>query len=310
MTRKLPAAFLIAALLIAIPGLLSSIGSGSTAVALTPGVADTGQLGVEERVAFWSERIAGPGDHLNRVQAAVAMQEAARQSGDPADLAAALAMAEAAIGANPSSLDARTARAAILASDHRFDEALVEVGVVLAADPDAFQARAVGADASLELGRYDDARHHLDALVATQPDAPAVLARQAEYAWDTDDPASALAFGRQALDRANEAAFSPGELSFYAIRLARFHLDTGDVDEAEALATAALEIAPHVPAVHSTVGFVRQAQGDVDAAIHAFEQAIAITPLREALVELEALYLETGDEAAAAEVTDMLADRG
>ena len=82
---------------------------------------------------------------------------------------------------------------------------------------------------------------------------------------------------------------------------ARFQLDTGDVAGAAALADEALRIAPDVPAVHSTVGFVRLAQGHTAEAQAAFEAAVAITPLREALVELVALHEASGDDAALAD---------
>ncbi|MEM7285719.1 MAG: tetratricopeptide repeat protein [Actinomycetota bacterium] len=307
MLRKLPAAMVIAALLLAIPGIWALVSTGDDApptIALTPAV--DGVRSADARAAFWQDRIAGPTDWLNRVHAGAAQLEAARQSGDPADYEAALAFADAALLANPTSDDARTLRAATLSSAHRFDEALTEARTVLASDANAFQAHAVAGDALLELGRYDEADNHLDALVRLQPQAPAVLSRLAEFAWDTDDTTGALSYGEQALLRANEAGLSSGELSFYAIRLARFRLDTGDLTGAADLAAEALRIAPEVPAVHSTVGFVRLAEGRSAEAIDAFEAAVAITPLREALVELVTLHETNGDVDALAEAASLL----
>ncbi len=302
MLRKLPAAMVLAALLLAIPGVWALMSRDDTApatISLTPG--NDRVRSAVDRVAFWEDRIDGSADWLNRVHAGAAQLEAARQSGDPAAYDDALAFANAALDANPTSTDARVLRAATLASAHRFDEALTDARTVLDQDGASFQAHAVAGDALLELGRYDEADDHLDALVRLQPQAPAVLSRLAEFAWDTDDAIGALSYGEQALARANEAGLSSGELSFYAIRLARFRLDTGDIGGASALADEALRIAPEVPAVHSTVGFVRLAEGRSDDAAAAFEAAVAITPLREALVELVALYLAAGD-------TDTLAD--
>ena len=301
MQRKLPAAMVLVALLLAIPGVWTVLSRGDdpATISLTPG--NDGVRSAADRAEFWAARIDGSTDWLNRVHAGAAQLEAARQSGDPADYEAALAFADAALAANPTSTDARSLRAATLASDHRFDEALTDARTVLATDGSSFQAHAVAGDALLELGRYDEADDHLDALVRLQPQAPAVLSRLAEFAWDTDDTIGALTYGEQALVRANESGLSSGELSFYAIRLARFQLDTGDVAGAAALADEALRIAPDVPAVHSTVGFVRLAQGHTAEAQAAFEAAVAITPLREALVELVALHEASGDDAALAD---------
>lgn len=306
MIRKLPMAMVIAALLLTIPGVMALVArdDAAAAISLTPGV--DGVRSADERVEFWQRRIDGPTDWLNRVHAGAAQLEVARQSGDPAQYDAALAIADAALAANPTSTDARTLRAATLASAHRFDEALAEARMVLEDDDASFQAHAVAGDALLELGRYDEADDHLDTLVRLQPQAPAVLSRLAEFAWDTDDTVGALTYGEQALVRANEAGLSAGELSFYAIRLARFRLDTGDLPGAAELAADALRIAPEVPAVHSTVGFVRLAEGRTSEAREAFDAAVAITPLREALVELVAIHEASGDTAALADASAKL----
>lgn len=306
MLRKLPAAMVLVAILLAIPGVwtLLTRDDAPVAIALRPG--NDGARSAADRAVFWEDRISGPTDWLNRVHAGAAQLEAARQSGDPADYDAALAFADTALVANPTSTDARALRAATLASAHRFDEALSDARTVLAQDASSFQAHAVAGDALLELGRYDEADDHLDALVRLEPQAPAVLSRLAEFAWDTDDAVGALIYGEQALVRANEAGLSSGELSFYAIRLARFRLDTGDVGGAASLAEEALRIAPEVPAVHSTVGFVRLAEGRSDEAREAFEAAVAITPLREALIELVAIHEAGGDIAALADATAKL----
>ena len=310
MLRKLPIALFIAALLIAIPGVWSIVNGDDPAAAavLTPGADDV--RSAADRAAFWEGRIAGDSDWLNRVHAGAAILEAARQSGDQDTYDAALAMADAALVANPSSTDARVLRAATLSSAHRFDEALIDARAVLDADPDSFQGHAVAGDALLELGRYDEADDHLDALLRLEPESPAVLARLAEFAWDTDDPQGALTHSEHALRRANEAGLSSGELSYYAIRLARMRLDTGDLAGAEELAEAALAIAPNVPAVHATVGFVRLAQERDADALDSFEQAVAITPLREALVELVPLYEAAGDTDAAEAAADQLEELG
>lgn len=313
MLRKLPAALLLVALLIAIPGLMRSLSPDSSAEPaplLTPGAAGTGVRDSADRVAFWQSRIETDSDYLNRIQAGAAMLELARQSSDPDDYERALDYADAALRANPSSLDARILRGAVLSSAHRFGEALTEAEAVLAADPDSFQAHAVAGDSFLELQEYEAASRHLDTLAALAPSTPAVLARQAEFAWDTGDEVSALSFGEQALARANEAGLAPGQLSFYAIRTARFRLDTGDVPGAAELSEAAVEIAPHVPAVHSTRGYVRWAQGDIEGAIDSFETATSITPLREALLALIGLYGVTGNADAVAATELRLFDLG
>ena len=198
-------------------------------------------------------------------------------------------MADEALIANPSSDDARIVRAAALNSDHRFEEALSEIEPVLDRRPASFRAHAIAGDARLELGHHDAARGHFDRLSALQPGSAAVLSRRAELAWDTDDRETALDLGTRALRRANAATLPAGELSFYAIRLSRFRLDTGDADTALELAEAALAIAPHVPAVHSTLGLIHQEAGRTSLAIGSYERAIAITPLPEAVTGLAEL---------------------
>lgn len=310
-TRKIPAAVLAAALLLAIPGVWSLMRTDAAAASpLTPGSATSGLLATQDRVDFWRDRIAAPSDYLNRVHAGVALLELARQSGDSAVYALALNMADEALQANPSSVDARVLRAASLAAAHRFDEALEDAQLALRDQRESFQAHSVAGDALLELQRYAEAQVHLDALVAAQPQAPAVLARLAEFAWDTGDPRGAVSYGERALARANDAGLSAGELSFYAIRLARFRLDTGDAGGARELADAALEIAPEVPAVQSTLGLVHQATGDLEAAVEAFESAVELSPLREALTALVEIHSSLGNDGSAARFAEALDELG
>lgn len=290
MLKKVPAAIVAVAILMTIPTVASWLHSeSSVALVLTPGTAEVGVRSSEERVEFWLGRIQNDGDYLNRVRAAAALHEIARQTGDPDHLSATIAMADAALAANPASDDARIVRGAALNSDHRFGDALAEMVPVLERQPDSFRAHAIAGDARLELGEHDAARRHYDRLSAIQPGAPAVLSRLAELAWDTGRSTSALDLGTRALVRANDSALPPGELSFYAIRLARFRLETGDADGALELATAALDIAGHIPAVHSTLGLIHQAEGRTHLAIRSFEAAVEITPLPEAVAGLAEL---------------------
>lgn len=303
MLRKLPTALLIAALIIATPAIVTLSSGGSDerqAIALTPGAADTGVMSAGDRVEFWRGRVVHESDYLNRVQLATSLLELARQTGDLATYAEAGTVVKEALAANPQSPGVRSVEAAVLFGTHDFVEAFAVADAVLSEDPSSVQALAVGGDALLELGRYAEAGVLYDRLF-TEEQGPAVLIRQARLAWHRGDALGAVTRAEQALFRANEARLPASDVAFYALQLATYLFDTGDLDRAEDLASGAVDISPELPAALATLGRVVAATGDLDRAIALFEAAAETIPRPEYLAALGDLHAAKGDRDAAEE---------
>lgn len=302
MLRKAPAALLVAALIIAIPGIITLVRGGthpSRALALTPSAGATEVLDAEERVDFWRGRVVHDSDYLNRIHLAASLLELARQTGDLEHYFEADRVITEALEANPTSTDARVVAAAVQAGTHDFVGAAETADAVLAEQPDSVQALAVAGDSYVEVGRYSEAADRYDRLFA-QDQGPGALARLASLAWNRGDAPTAVERAEQALVRANEAGLPAPELAFYALQLSTYRLDTGDVTGAVELAAATVDITPELPASHATLAAALAAAGDLEEAAASYATAIDLAPRLGYHASLGDVLTVIGDEAAAA----------
>lgn len=158
----------------------------------------------------------------------------------------------------------------------------------------------------LELRRYAEAREALAALLSEQPDDVQLHGLLAQVLLGLDDLPGALAAGNRLvalapedewghricaivldrMERHEEATAAAAE----AVRLdplnwathqvfARAAVDArGRQYDARTAAFRAVELAPHEPSAHFTVGLVAQARGEDDLARQAYERTLALDP--------------------------------
>src|SRR5205085_2495186 len=90
------------------------------------------------------------------------------------------------------------------------------------------------------------------------------------------------------------------DLAYYETYRGQVELDTGHYDRAVAFYRAALQEAPRYYIGLAGLGRALAAQGHIDAAITAYEQAVAIVPQPDFLAALGDLYRRTGKNSKAA----------
>ncbi len=171
-----------------------------------PGPADGSLARIDTAIATWSGNLArDDGDFIAAVQLGELYLARTRLTSDPADVARALAAADAALVAAPDLPAARLLRAHAHLANHDFAAAVTDAEAVLAGQPGAPLALAALGDATLELGEYDAARRAYDAL-ADAAAGPAVQARLARLAAATGDLAGARRLADAALAAANRGS--------------------------------------------------------------------------------------------------------
>jgi tetratricopeptide (TPR) repeat protein len=170
----------------------------------------------------------------------------------------------------------------ILLGKHEFADAL-EVGwSAVALDPSSSGAGAVVVDALIELGRYDDASDAVDRLVSRSADLTS-LARLSYVRELHGDLAGALEAMRRA---AASLGLAPENTAFALALVGQLEQQNGHSAKAREAYEAALRLVPqHAPSI-AGLGRLAVAAGDLDAAQHEFERAVAILPLPEYVIAL------------------------
>jgi tetratricopeptide (TPR) repeat protein len=171
---------------------------------------------------------------------------------DPADAAAAVALAEAwlrlarvdndpslavraeralrrVLDANPRDYLARRELGAVLLSQHRFREAIPEATASRRERPDDVWNDGVLGDAHLELGEYDAAFDAFDRMIAVRPNAAAYA--RVSYARELQgDREGAIRLMAMSLEATS--ATDPESQAWHEVQLGQLTLDGGDVAEA------------------------------------------------------------------------------
>jgi tetratricopeptide (TPR) repeat protein len=157
-------------------------------------------------------------------------------------------------------------------------------------------------DASMELGKYKEAGEAYARMFAIRPSL-ASYNRIAWFRFVTGDPASAIAFMRNAVDA---GAGTPENTAWCEAELGDMYFKTGMLDQAMEAYESALTLFPTMHRALAGKGRVEAALGRVAAAIHSFELAQAIVPMIEYAGALEDLYTAAGMTAKAQQQRDMI----
>lgn len=219
----------------------------------------------------------------------LAYHQRARETGDPGLYAPAERSLRRALELDADHAPAVRALAALAATRHRFDEALVLATRATRLEPHNAAAYGIVGDANLELGRYDAAFAAFDRQMALKPtvSAYARISYARELLGDTHGAVAAMSLAVDAAASTKEpAAWSRVQLG---------HLYAGrHPGRAEKLYREALAVVPNYAAASAALGAVAAARGDDAAAIRLYRAALDEAP----------------DPGYAAALGDVLAGRG
>ena len=196
----------------------------------TPGGAPTSRDGLAQTIAALERRIADePGNGVAAGRLADALLRQARATGNGGLAIQAEGALRAAIAAGPS-YEAQRMLGAVLASQHRFRDAIAAAERASAIEPaDAWNDGVIG-DAHLELGEYDAAFAAFEAMMRKRPSAAAY--GRASYARELQgDLAGALTLMQMALDATS--AHDPESQAWHHAQLGDLHYQSGRLGDAE-----------------------------------------------------------------------------
>jgi tetratricopeptide (TPR) repeat protein len=243
----------------------------------TPGGAPTTRDGLAQTIAALERRIADePGNGVAAARLADALLRQARATGNAGLAIQAEGTLRAAIAAGPS-YEAQRMLGAVLASRHRFRDAIAAAERARAIEPaDAWNDGVIG-DAHLELGEYDAAFTAFDAMMRKRPSAAAY--GRASYARELQgDLAGALKLMQMALDATS--AHDPESQAWHHAQLGDLRYQLGHFDDAEREYRHALFTFGDHPLAVAGLARLHAARGDLAAALAGYAklQASAATP--------------------------------
>ncbi|HEY3165054.1 MAG TPA: tetratricopeptide repeat protein [Candidatus Limnocylindrales bacterium] len=248
---------------------------------------------IDTQIAIWGPKSAADArDDISAGNLGILYLGRGRLTGDAADYERALAAADRAVAANPTSTGTRALRATVLQATHDFPGALALAIGILANEPANVDALAVAGDARLELGRLDEAATTYAAISRILP-GPALDARLARLAWLRGDGTGALDLARRARDGA--VTVESADPSFYEAQLGEIARVTGHGDMAAASFDAALALRPTNQLALLGRARLQAFAGDDAAAIATLRHAAAIAPRPETLALLVDILDHTGD---------------
>lgn len=176
-----------------------------------------------------------------------------------------------ALKGRPEHVPARKMLAELFVLDKDYPAALAELDVAAQADPNDLAIRFVQADLTARMGEPQRAEEMLRQIQANHPERPDVHLRLASFLASGGQRAKAAV----ELDKAERLA--PASIDVVEMRVGLF---LADKKQAEALAYCDKLLAAHatVPYLHDLKGRVLAASGDTTRAEQAFGQAIALEP--------------------------------
>jgi len=244
----------------------------------TPGGAPTSRDGLATTIAALERRIAEePGNGVAAARLADALLRQARATGNAGLAIQAEGALRAAIAAGPS-YEAQRMLGAVLASQHRFRDAIAAAERARAMDPaDAWNDGVIG-DAHLELGEYDAAFGAFDAMMRKRPSAAAY--GRASYARELQgDLAGALRLMQMALDATS--AHDPESQAWHYAQLGDLQYQLGHLADAEREYRHALFTFADHPLAVAGLARLDAARGDLAGALAGYAKLQAWSAMPE-----------------------------
>jgi tetratricopeptide (TPR) repeat protein len=266
-----------AALLFA--GLVRPEPSSGLGTAGRPGAPATGRAAGEDTASLvarlQSQARANPRDVASLGLLALAYEQRARETADPAWYPKAAGVLRRALLIAPRDVTATTALGALALSQHRFREALRIGRRARTLAPSSAAPYGVVGDALLELGRYREAFAAFDEMARIKPSSAsyARVAYARELIGATNGARDALLLSRDA-SVGNDEAVAWAEMQLGKLELAR-----GRYIAAAAHEQAALRVVPGYPNAVDALAQVEAARGNLRRAVALERQAVARVPL-------------------------------
>jgi len=263
----------------------------------TPGGAPTSRDGLAQTIAALERRVADePGNGLAAARLADALLRQARATGNGGLAIQAETALRTAIAAGPS-YEAQRMLGAVLASQHRFRDAIAAAEQARVSEPaDAWNEGVIG-DAHLELGEYDAGFAAFDAMMRKRPSAAAY--GRASYARELQgDLSGALRLMHMALDATS--GHDPESQAWHHAQLGELHFQLGHFADAEREFRHALFTFADHPLAVAGLARLDAARGDLAAALAGYAklEAAAATPEYLArMAEIEQALGRTADAA-------------
>jgi len=261
----------------------------------TPGGAPTSREGLTQTITALERRLADePGSGLAAARLADALLRQARATGNGGLAIQAESVLRTALAAGPS-YEAQRMLGAVLASQHRFRDAIAAAEQARTIEPsDAWNDGVIG-DAHLELGDYDAAFTAFEAMMRQRPSAAAY--GRAAYARELQgDLDGARRLMQMALDATS--AHDPESQAWHHAQLGDLHYQLGHLAAADReYRHAAFTFADH-PLALAGLARVDAARGDLTAALAGYATLMASAPTPEyaaRMGELEQTLGRAGD---------------
>lgn len=269
---------------------------------------------VDDAIAFFEQRAeANPASYIDRTLLTDQYLRKARDLGDSESITIAEEAILEALAINPNYPAALASYANVLATTHRFEEAIEWASKVPQRSSSYSQAIALKGDAYLALGDYEEAGRLYSELSVRAPGA-ASLSRQAHFAYLNGDSERAIELANTAAAAAYEFGATSYQIAWHLSAIGEFLLAEGQADEALDMFTAAYELAPgHVFAL-AGLGHSRWMTGDLNGSAEIYEKALKRIPGDTGLMtELASVYAALGrsteaDALTKAALEDLTAD--
>jgi len=229
------------------------------------------------------------------VDLSVAYMQKARETADAGYLLRAEASCLKALQLHPKFYGAMQVIPWIYNTQHRFDEGEAAARAAQAMMPlDAWNFGTLG-DALVQLGDYDAAGKAYDQMCDFTPDSSA-LTRVATLRELLGDPQGAISVINDAV--ATSRSDIPEHYAWTLVQRGNFHFNIGELAQADADYSAALQAMPYYHLALGGLGKARAAEGKYDEAISFYRQALDVAPYQETIVGFTdlLLYLKRPDE--------------
>ena len=192
----------------------------------------------------------------------------------------------------PGNYEGRRVRAWVLLGQHEFVRALEEARALNARAPDDVLVYGLLVDAHMELGNYEEAERAAQWMLDLRPGTVTTLTRGAYVREMIGDIDGAIEWVQEAYE---QTYFTETEDRAWLLSLiARLHLATGDVEDAENALQQALELVPSYHYALASLAKVRSAQRRFGEAVGLLRQRYEVAPHPENLYELAEAMTRAG----------------
>ncbi len=305
MTRKSPELMLLAAVLVfAATFAYRTLAERTPQVSVPTGPARAPvELSAADTLVALQDRVRqNPDDPNGYAALGMAYLQRVRVTADPMLYGKAEQALDEAIKRDPKQFDALIGQGLLALARHHFADAVQWGERARAINPFSAEVFGVIGDAQTELGQYDKALATIQQMVDTKPNISSYsrVSYQRELHGDVDGAVAAM---KQAIQTGNP---NSEETLWSAYQLGNLEYNRGNLATAQQAYEAALAINPDYRYAQAGVARVEAAQGNVKAAIAAYEKLVNTLPLPEFVIQLGELYEVSGDSAAAQKQYDLV----